>query len=113
MAMKMSILLLVLGVALFQNVNAQGCPGCPWDGDVNDPEVIKNVKQVLAQKNADDVLIKVLSVKHQIVAGEKQTVTFEARNARTNETKICTTSYVLQPWISKSAQVLEFQCRKQ
>uniref|UniRef100_A0AB38ZEL5 Venom cystatin 3 n=1 Tax=Oncocephalus sp. TaxID=2944721 RepID=A0AB38ZEL5_9HEMI len=108
MALKAIFFMLATLVAL-HHVNAS-CPGCISDADVNDPNILRGVKQVLAQQNSNDMVIKIVSAKSQVVSGIRYIVEFLVKNPQTNETKLCKADYIEQPWESKNSIIKDFSC---
>ncbi|KAK9496628.1 hypothetical protein O3M35_013109 [Rhynocoris fuscipes] len=101
--------LLFVAVSSQYYVNAKICPGCIYD-DKPTPAVKRELLKVVQLQNADIDVVKIVSLKKQIVAGIKYIVEFEAKSRSSKEDKLCSTTYVVTPWKGKRFNVLSFSC---
>uniref|UniRef100_A0AB38ZEP3 Venom cystatin 6 n=1 Tax=Oncocephalus sp. TaxID=2944721 RepID=A0AB38ZEP3_9HEMI len=85
------------------------CRGCPEDLKLDDKELKRTLKMVLASKNAKVTIVKIVSAKIQVVGGMKYSVDFNAKDNATKEMKYCSATYISKEW-KRELKVLHFQC---
>ncbi|KAK9508519.1 hypothetical protein O3M35_006059 [Rhynocoris fuscipes] len=86
------------------------CAGCASDADSNDPNLKTLLIAILAERNDQSEVIRVVKATKQVVAGIKYVVEFEARAE--GQSKICDTTFVHQPWLQKKINIIDFDCRQ-
>ncbi|XP_073996059.1 cystatin Pr17a-like [Rhodnius prolixus] len=79
--------------------------------NLEDAEFRSSLATVVSKQNADIEIIKIISAKTQVVAGLKYIVEFEGRVRPSDQLNTYTVSYVMQPWISKEPQYVEFNTK--
>uniref|UniRef100_A0AB38ZEA8 Venom cystatin 1 n=1 Tax=Ectomocoris sp. TaxID=3104572 RepID=A0AB38ZEA8_9HEMI len=104
------ILIFIIGIVIQDSFTFASCPGCLSDMDVNDGELKRTLNLVMSAQNTNDELLKIISAKYQIVAGIRYVVKFEVKNPQSNQTKTCTSSYVVRKWISPNPESIDFSC---
>ncbi|KAK9496922.1 hypothetical protein O3M35_012872 [Rhynocoris fuscipes] len=87
----------------------QNLIGAPKAASLDDAEIKEHISKVLSMQNTDAELVRIVSAKKQVVAGTKYIIEFEAKRANSDEVTLYSTSYLIQPWISKDLQILEFK----
>ncbi|XP_073996055.1 cystatin Pr17a-like isoform X2 [Rhodnius prolixus] len=79
--------------------------------NLEDAEFRSSLAAAVSKQNAAIEIIKIISAKTQVVAGLKYIVEFEGRVRPSDQVHNYILSYVMQPWISKEPQYVEFNTK--